>query len=471
MKADGLPESLQVLSKIFSGNGHQLYLVGGFVRNIALGIDGSDVDVCSDARPEKALEFLRRAGLKVVEKALELGTIEVHLDFNGKKHVFEHTTFRRDFYPRGGNHRPERVAFTTDICEDAKRRDFTVNALYINIGTGEIIDPTNKGLQDIKTKTIRAAAENPEETIRDDGLRIMRMARFAAELGFSVSPDLLACAKKHAPLLNDISAERKRDELKKILVADTKYEVLTKDECAHRQGLFLLRQTGALPYILPRLSEGKGIAQSEVYHRYDVLGHGIHTCAAALPLIELRLAALLHDIGKPMALRQGNHMHGHELFGETLAKEELESLKFDNKTKRIVLPLVRNHMFDLEGRAKPKTIRRCAIRLGRDVFKLLIALRYADFMGSGYDTGSVISADNWQKELNRMVTLKVPWSIKEIAITGNEIMDILKIEPSPIVGNIMSTLFYECVVHPEFNNPQTLKKRALAIGKSLNLLM
>ena len=463
---NGLPESVLKLSSIFADNGYKLYLVGGYVRNMALSLSGGDLDVCSRALPEAAARFLRAEGLTVIEKAPELGTIEVHLTQGGRKYAFEHTTFRRDFYPPGGEHRPKRVEFTGDMREDAARRDFTVNALYLDLETGETIDPTGRGLADAEQGIIRAAAD-PDITISDDGLRIMRMARFAAELGFSVSADLMEAAKARAGLLADISAERKRDELKKILMADVKYETLNSEDAPER-GLQILREAGAIPYILPRLWEGDGVGQSETYHKYDVLGHGIHACACAPAALVLRLAALLHDIGKPAALRSGGNMYRHEIIGETLAAEELERLRFENSVKSVVPPLVRNHMFDLEGRAKPKAIRRRAVKVGKGLFPLLIELRKADFWGSGLHEGRVKSADSWQKEYERMIKTRVPWSVKELSISGDDIMKLLNIQPSPDVGKILDMLWRECVARPEYNNPTKLK--SLALSRSGDLL-
>lgn len=461
-----LPAGLKELSEIFTARGYKLYLVGGFVRNTALGISGGDLDVCSCALPGEAAFFLRENGAKVIEKAPELGTIEVHITCGGEKCIFEHTTFRKDYYPEGGDHRPERVEFTTDMRQDAVRRDFTVNALYLDLDTRETVDPTGKGIADAKQKIIRAAADDPDITIRDDGLRIMRMARFAAELNFSVSTDLIECARKRAYLLKDISAERKCVELKKIIMADTKYPVLANSS-APVTGLKLLKDVGAIEYILPRLSEGRGVIQGEEYHKYDVLDHGIHACAAAPAKLELRLAALVHDIGKPAALRANGNMYDHDILGEALAREELDSLKFENSVKASVLILVRNHMFDLEAKAKPKTIRRRAVKLGKDLFGMLIELRRADVWGSGRYLGPVASADNWEKELVRMEAENVPWSVKQLKITGDDIMRLLNIGPSPVVGIILELLHKECVVHPQSNNFEALKRLALSHGNML----
>lgn len=463
MSGLALPQSIYTLSSLFADGGYKLYLVGGFVRNIVLGMPGGDFDVCSTAHPAQAADIARKAGLTVVEKAVELGTIEIHLHSGGVRHVFEHTTFRRDFYPSGGDHRPYRVEFTQYMAQDARRRDFTIGALYLDIEAGHIADPTGRGLEDARQGVIRAAADNPDDTIRDDGLRIMRMARFAAELSFDIVPELLESAQRHAALLADISAERKRDELIKILMSDTKHTKLSGG--GPLAGLSLLRDTGALFYVLPRLFEAKGVAQSPVFHKYDVLDHCLHACAAAPADLVLRLCALLHDIGKPAALKQSGKMYEHERMGEELALKELGDLRFDNKTKSAVAVLIRYHMFDLEGKAKPKTIRRRAVMLGRQAFEKLIALRRADVMGSGFEAGVIKSADSWQAELDRMLEQNVPWHISELDISGHEVATILGTGPNKAVGRVLSQLYQECVQSPAANNNANLRRRAFMLAE------
>ena len=464
-----LPQSICTLSTLFAGGGYKLYLVGGFVRNIVLGLPGGDFDVCSTAHPAQAADIARKAGLTVVEKAVELGTIEIHLHCEGVRHVFEHTTFRRDFDPSGGDHRPYRVEFTQDMAQDAQRRDFTIGALYLDIESGNIADPTGRGLEDARQGVIRAAADNPDDTIRDDGLRIMRMARFAAELGFEIAPELLKSAQRHAALLADISAERKRDELTKILMSDTKYPKFGGG--GPLNGLSLLRDTGALFYVLPRLFEAKGVAQSPVFHKYDVMDHCLHACAASPADLVLRLSALLHDIGKPAALKQSGKMYEHEKIGEELARKELGDLRFDNKTKNAVAVLIRYHMFDLEGKAKPKTIRRRAVMLGRQAFEKLIALRRADVLGSGFDVGVIKSAENWQAELDRMLSQHVPWHVSELDISGHEVSELLGSGPSEAVGHVLSQLHQECVQSPAANNNASLRRRAAQLAKEHHKLL
>ena len=444
------------LSDIFVKHGHKLYLVGGSVRNMMLGLPQGDIDVCSAALPEEAAQFLKQEGCTIIEKAMSLGTIEVHLRQGGTKYIFEHTTLRQDYYHKGGQHRPYKVEFTDDIEKDAKRRDFTTNALYLDIQTKQIYDPTGKGLKDTKDGILRAAADKAIETLSDDGLRIMRMVRLYNELDFSIDDELLECAKSNVSLLADISAERKRQELERILLADTKYG---KDK-AHLKGMLLLGDIGALEYVIPVMEQGRGIEQKKEYHSHDVLHHGIYSCGAAPPNLVLRLAALLHDIGKPVSLSRAGNMYDHDKYSKILAKKALEELKFSNKTKTAVLTLIENHMFDLEGRAKPKTIRKRAVKLGRETFEMLIELRYADIVGSGKGFAGCGAAENWKKELDIMIETKVPWTVKDLDVTGSELMDELNIDQSEEIGRILKELHSFCVLYPKTNKKSLLISRA-----------
>ena len=455
-----ISEGAKKLSEIFKNHGHKIYLVGGSVRNMILGLEQGDIDVCSGVLPETAAEFLKLEGCTIVEKALSLGTIEVHLRLGGVKYVFEHTTLRQDYYRQGGEHRPYKVDFTDDIGKDAKRRDFTTNALYLDIETQEIFDPTGKGRNDTEKGILRAAGDTAIDTLRDDGLRIMRMVRLYSELGFSISGDLLECAKENTGLLADISAERKRQELERILLADIKYG---KAE-AHLKGLLLLSELGAFEYIIPAMEQGRGIEQKKQYHSHDVLGHGIYACGAAPPVLVLRLAALLHDIGKPTALETAGNMYNHAEYGKKLAQEALSDLKFDNKTKAAVLTLIENHMFDLEGRAKPTTIRKRAIKLGRKNFEMLIELRCADIAGSGKGYKTCGAAENWRKELDIILKTGVPWTLKELDITGQELMDELGLGSSVLIGKLLEELHRYCVLYPSAN------KKALLVSRAKKLL-
>lgn len=461
-----LPKHIRYLSDIFKENGIELFLVGGYVRNSLLSLEVTDLDIASKARPEKVREILKgKKDIITIPKALDFGTVQVDIIFKEKKYSFEHTTFRKDFYHDDGTHRPSRVEFTESLEQDASRRDFTVNSIYYKISSEEIVDPLG-GIQDLERMVIRAAKRYAEETLADDGLRIMRMARFAAELNFSVSPDLFRAAKRFSYYLMDITAERKQQEFKKIVLSDIKYsgfEGAFKTNRAKR-GIIILKEANALKYILPSLIEGTGISQDRKYHAHDVLMHNINTMAKSEPDYALRLAGLLHDIGKPTQLITTGKMHDHDMVGSEIAKKELNSLRTPKATTSKVCMLIENHMFDLEGNAKDSTIRKKAAQLGFDNMLLLASLRRADFLGSGKDC-SLETASRWEKIVSDMRKLKTPESVSELKITGKEIIEELNIDQGEKVGRILERLFQIALQKPKQNEREKLLAHARNIIK------
>ena len=200
----------------------ELYAVGGFVRNELLNLSHTDIDICSKLTPNEIIEFCKSMGYKYVPKGIAFGMVEIHFTYESETLCLEHTTFRSDKYADDGSHRPQSVTFSDSVEQDAFRRDFTVNALYKNLLTDEIIDPTG-GLSDLENRVIRATSKDPNDIMKDDGLRVMRMVRFAAELCFDVEESTMQAAIAHVNGLKDISSERIRDELNKILLSDAKY--------------------------------------------------------------------------------------------------------------------------------------------------------------------------------------------------------------------------------------------------------
>ncbi len=462
-----MPPVLHAIGGIFLKNGTRAYAVGGFVRNTLLNLPYADLDICSALPPADASALMRAAGFHVVEKALDFGTIEIHFIFEGQKYIFEHTTLRKDFYGGDGSHRPQRVVFTDDLREDAVRRDFTVNALYADLATGDVLDITGRGLAHLRQGMIAAAHEDPYQTIKDDGLRLLRLVRFACELGFEIDPLLWAAACEKISLLTDISAERIRDEAVKIMLSDIKYPRLTKNTLPHKKGLLMLNDLCALPFIFPSLLLGRGAGQNIQYHAYDVFTHCIQAFAISEPDIQSRLAALLHDSGKPAALTENGNMHGHETYGAEIARRELKALAFDNKTIDTVALLIKNHMFDLKSMAKPLTVRKKAAELGADMFRKLIALRRADFIGSGRPMETVESADRWQKILDEMLAEKAPFTENDLNITGSDIMQALNIPEGALIGLIKKRLLAVCIVRPSQNSRRFLLAHAKNIYKEI----
>lgn len=444
---------LNTLARLVRERGCELFVVGGHVRNTLLGFRISDTDITSALTPDEMTGLCEKAGFKVVPKGVDFGMVEIHI---GDK-SYEHTTFRADFYGEGGSHRPQSVAFSKTPEEDAFRRDFTVNALYASVLTGELIDPTG-GLGDIEKRLIRTTTPDPETILKDDGLRIMRLCRFAAELGFDIEEKTFAAAKKCAPLLADISAERVRDELKKILMADAKYGLPAQESVL--RGLELMDEVGALDVILPELARCRGVGQSPKYHKYPVLEHIFQTVSMSEPELTLRLACLLHDAGKPAALEKNGNMHGHDVISEDISREVFRRLRFDNDTAEEAAWLVRRHMFDLDGRAKEPTLKKRFAEWGEARVNALVAIREADFRGSVGERITVKTAERWRRVLGEMKAKRTPFSENELNCTGRDIMEWLSLPPSPRIGEIKRALFMHCAVRPQDNTYEKLRETA-----------
>lgn len=435
------------LAELFAAAGHTLYGVGGMVRNPLLGLPVTDNDVTSGMTPGEVMGLCESNGIKHLDIGAAFGMVELH--YMGE--VFQHTTFRRDTYPSGGGHRPSGVAYSKDINEDAFRRDFTVNAIYENILTGELTDPTG-GMADLKKRLLRATSEDPAVIMGEDALRIMRLARFGAELGFEAEKGTFAAAREHAPGLADISPERIREELDRILLSDAKYGV----PHGPYRGLEMLDRLGAIDVIMPELAEGRGVAQKPQYHRYDVLHHCFHTVDCIGPELILRLAALLHDVGKPAALRATGRMYTHDVLGADIARGILERLRYPSGVIREVTALIRAHMFDLRTEAREDTIRLWLQEMGIERSRRLIALRRADVHGSGLIEGAVESADRWEHILEAMIAAGTPFEERQLAVTGDDIARALGIPPSPAIGRVKAGLMRHCAKRPEDNNKAAL---------------
>ena len=447
----GYPATLIKLSRLVEEQGGILYAVGGQVRNPLLGLPISDRDVTSRLTPDTVISIAKREGIRVIEKGIAFGTVELHMGPDS----YEHTTFRSDSYGEGGGHRPENVRFSKSLEEDAFRRDFTVNALYQNVLTGEIADPTG-GLADIRARLIRATNPDPGVIMRDDALRILRMVRFACELGFDIEPATFASAKNNVQGLSDISCERIRDELNKILLSDARYGM--RGGCL--KGLKLLDGLGALDIILPELTRGRGLSQKKQYHAHDVLLHSLNTAQETPPDLTLRLAGLLHDVGKPVVREATGRMLNHDIAGEPIAREILTRLRYPNSVTRDVCELVLHHMYDLTGRAKDSTLREKFALMGYDTALRLCDIREADVHGSGIITGPVETSERWRDILARMKAEGAPFSQSELCCTGADIQRWLSLPPGERIGEIKQRLFLHCARKPQDNTQERLKKLA-----------
>lgn len=449
-----IPEVLQPLAEAFAKENTEAYAVGGLVRNALLDLPPSDLDVCSRLTPQEIVEIMPRYGIRVIEKAAEMGTVELH--FSGS--IVEHTTFRREAYADGGEHRPNVVAFGESLADDAWRRDFSVNALYANLATGEVGDPTG-GIPDLERHIIRTTSADPDDIMRSDALRVLRLVRFACELGFEIDENTWQAAKRNAPKLADIAAERRQQEFVKILLTDARYPDLGREELrSPMRGLKLLDEMDVWAFLVPEFNLARDMEQRPDYHRYDVLEHSFRVAAAAPATEKLRLAALLHDIGKPDCKRETGVQYAHDKYGERISRRVLSDLRFSNRTITEVSQLVEGHMYDIQHMAKTDTLRVKFASWGRERTWDQILLREADVRGCGYDVDYV--AVDWRALYDTMLHDGTPFSERELAITGQQLMEISGLPEGKALGELKKKLFLHCVKHPQDNNLARLTQLA-----------
>ena len=347
-----LTSELITLANIFAPLS-PLYLVGGAVRNSLLGLESGDYDIASSLIASQVKELLEGSKFIITAEYSRTGTLLI----KGECDKYEYTTFREDSYPIGsGGHTPADVVFTSDIRVDASRRDFTCNALYYDIVTGEIKDYVG-GVSDTLAKTVRTVRDG-DVTLAEDALRIMRLVRFSSQLAFLPSDDTRASAMKYASQLADISIERIRDELVAILNAPEKYNAkwANGDSVLPSDGLRMLVDIGAMKYIIPELLDGIGLIQNEKYHIHDVYEHILHAIDNSQP--QIRLAALFHDIAKPKLVLSTGGMWGHDIEGERMTREIMTRMKFSSADIEHTAKIVSMHMFNLDNQAKDSTIRK-----------------------------------------------------------------------------------------------------------------
>lgn len=395
-----LPSELQELAELFPSNS-PLFVVGGAVRDYLLHSPLSgDIDICSAISPTEIASILKNSNFKVIEASPRLGTVIIARD-----NAYEYTTFRKDSYPNSrGTHAPLEVSFTTSIAEDCLRRDFCCNSVYYNIIEKKLVDPL-LGINDIQHKILRTCLEG-NQTLSEDGLRIMRLARFVSTLNFDVDNQTFDSAKANCRLLADISCERIADELNKLLGGDNPFG-----------GLQLLLTTGALDVILPELTLNNNTPQNAKYHKYDVLTHTFWTVQYAPK--QIRLAALFHDVAKTFCLNCDGNMYMHAVVGEKMTKDILTRLKYPKKTIEHTARLVASHMFDLACNTKESKTR-LFIAQNFDIIDELISLKTADGMASGFPFESS-SVDKLARIKNEIIDKNLPVSLLDLKIKGDDL--------------------------------------------------
>ena len=479
-----IPDEVKEIISTLTKAGHKAYVVGGSVRDLLIGRVPKDWDVATDAKPEEIqILFSTFAGATADRPATvyenEFGTVLVKLkprtdaEDNADQHgnyqrksasslrksaldTVEVTTFRKEETYSDLRH-PDRVSFTNSIEEDLARRDFTINAIAMS-ENGEIIDPF-KGRDDLEATLVRAVGD-VRRRFGEDALRLMRAVRFAAELGFNIEEETESAAKSHARLLAKIAKERIRDEFAKILMSPGG---------GPKWGVEELEALGLLEYILPELREGIGVGQNK-HHIYSVWEHNILSLDYAAKEnyeLEIRMAALLHDMGKPRTKGgdgPDSTFYNHEVVGSKIAEEALERLRFSNEFIKKVTHLIRYHMFYYNvDEVTGAGVRRFIKRVGSENISDLVKLREADRIGSGVPKAVPYKLRHLMFMIERVK--RDPISPKMLKVRGDELMHVLNLEPSPRVGWILGILLESVIDDPGKNDNTPLLKYAKELNR------
>lgn len=388
-----------------------LYVVGGAVRDSLLGSYGKDIDLAAALAPDEVASALKGTEFKVFPTSPKLGTLKIR----GGGEEYEYTAFRTDSYACDGTHAPKSVRFTKDLREDALRRDFTADAVYYDITKGNYLDPLG-GIEDIAQKKLRAVRD-PREVLCEDGLRLMRMVRIAASCGFEVEQNLYAACKEQAELLQNIHKSRIGAEFAKLVVCDTENGI----KGAHVRAIEMLIDLGLMRFILPELLEGKDFLQRADFHKYDVLGHILKVFE--LSPARIRLAALFHDISKPSQKLKTGKMAGHEFAGAVVLRQRLTELCFAKEVVERNARLVMAHMVDLKCETKENKLK-LFIQRNADILEDLIALKNADYEGSGMKQGDNPSSVRLKNLYDQMKRDGVPFCTKELKVGGADLIQL-----------------------------------------------
>lgn len=446
-KADvaiAIPKEVEELLGTFRAAGHEAYIVGGCVRDALLGLAPKDWDIATNAKPEQIQELFSDS---VYEN--QFGTVGIKTRSEDTTlAVVEATTFRKEEGYNDGRH-PDRVSFAASIQEDLARRDFTVNALAYD--GKSLLDPYG-GAQDLKEKLIRAVGD-PKERFTEDALRLMRAPRFAAQLGFHIEEQTQGAIRENSPALARIAAERIGDEFRKLLEAPNAAD-----------GIELLRELKLLPHVLPELEEGWGITQNK-HHIYTVWEHNLRALRYASEQEynpHVRLAALLHDVGKPRSKRgegPDSTFYGHQVIGARMTEKALERLKFPKKDIEKVSLLVHAHMFNYDPEvATDASVRRLVAKVGPENMMELVQLREADRIGSGVPKAVPYKLRHFMFRIEKVLT--EPVSRKQMAVNGDVLIEKDGFKPGQRLGAVLDTLFDEVLDDPSRNTEEALRLRA-----------
>lgn len=441
----------EIIQKVQDAN-FEIYIVGGAVRDLLTEREVVDWDFTTNAQPEEILKIFPEGFYNN-----QFGTVGISHESSLKP--YEITTFRKEF-GYSDKRRPDRIEWGKTLEEDLARRDFTINAMALQLeqrGVPVLLIDPYQGQEDLKNKIIRAVGD-PVERFSEDALRMMRAVRIAAELGFQIEHNTFEAIKQHAESIKIIAVERVRDEVFKILKSNYPYE-----------GVIILHNSALMAQILPELEETIGVEQKSPgrHHIYDVWNHSLLAmkfCPSQDPLV--RFATLLHDIGKPKTQKttEGGTItfYNHEVIGARTAKKIAERLRFSKADRDRLFKLTRWHQFTVDERQTDSAIRRFIKNVGNESIDDMLALRIGDRLGGGAKETSW-RLEKFKKRIEEVQ--KQPFSIKDLKINGHDVMYALGIKAGPKVGEILEQLFKEVEEDPSKNTREYLLQRIKEIEK------
>ena len=440
-----IPQEVLDVCQRLRAAGHQAFIVGGSIRDLLIGRPPGDFDVATSAHPE---ETLRVFGNRfAVPTGLAHGTVTVRVGPAGAERHVEVTTFRGEGAYLDGRH-PSTVTFSATLDEDLARRDFTMNAIACDPATGTIVDPYG-GRADIARKLVRTVGE-PGLRFTEDGLRPMRAVRQAAQLGFTIEGATEAAIPATLASFRKVSVERIRDELRKLLLAPVP-----------SVGIEAMRRTGLLAEVLPELLPTIGCRQNR-FHKHDVYAHTLATLDAAVPDFLVRMAALLHDLGKPGTQAPRADAPGefsffrHEQIGSEMADAVCTRLRLATSERETICRLVSGHMFFYTPDWTDGTVRRFVKRVGPDLVPLLFALREADIASRGQGEDREAETRELRGRIAEVAAADAALRVRDLDIDGTDVMRILAIPPGPRVGEVLEALLERVLDDPKLNERETL---------------
>lgn len=453
-----IPTEVSRITETLAKADFEAWIVGGCVRDLLLGKKPKDWDITTNATPEQIQGLFENTfytndfgTVGIVNEGVEDETLK----------IVEATPYRTEGKYSDAR-RPDAVAFSKNIEDDLKRRDFTINALAYNPSTKELLDLYG-GIKDASQGLIRAVGE-AQERFEEDALRILRAIRISAEHGFSIEPKTQEAMGKNAPQLAKISKERIREEFERIV-----------NSSKPKDAIYMAQKLGILKYIAPELEKGIGVEQNQA-HSFDVFEHNVRSLQHAADKnwnSNVRLAALFHDIGKPASRRWSDEkhdwtFHGHEVVGAKMTKKIFEDLRFTRETTQVVQNLVRWHMFFSDpDKITLSAVRRIITNVGKDHIEDLVKLRICDRIGTGRPKEQPFRLRKYQAMIEQ--ALRDPISVGMLVVEGKEVMDITGEKPGPRIGWLLHALLEEVLDDPARNTKEYLHSKLLELSRLSNV--